>query len=102
MGSDLGQVLSVSHDVLWIGTGRSAETRERATAAGFVEAGTLPNLVTRSDVVISICPPHAAVEVAREVSVIRSAGFLYIDANSVAPGTVRGIAELFGPGVVVD
>lgn len=102
MGADLGRVLSANHDVLWARTGRSAETRERATGAGFVEAGTLANLVTRSDVVISICLPNAAMEVARAVSVIRSAGFLYIEANTVAPGTVRGIAKLFGPGVVVD
>jgi 3-hydroxyisobutyrate dehydrogenase-like beta-hydroxyacid dehydrogenase len=102
MGADLGRVLSASHDVLWLPSGRSVETSERATAAGFVEAETLAHLVSRSDVIISVCPPHAAMEVAREVALIRSDGFLYIDANTVAPGTMRDIARLFGPDVVVD
>jgi 3-hydroxyisobutyrate dehydrogenase-like beta-hydroxyacid dehydrogenase len=41
-------------------------------------------------------------DVAREVALIRSDGFLYIDANTIAPGTVRDIAGWFGPDVVVD
>jgi 3-hydroxyisobutyrate dehydrogenase-like beta-hydroxyacid dehydrogenase len=102
MGAYLGHVLSANHDVLWLGSGRSTETRERATAAGFVEAANLADLVNRSDVVLSICPPHTAVEIAREVAAIRTQGFMYVDANTIAPGTVRGIAELFGPKVAVD
>jgi 3-hydroxyisobutyrate dehydrogenase-like beta-hydroxyacid dehydrogenase len=102
MGTDLGRVLSASHDVLWLGNERSADTRERATAAGFVEAGTLDDLVNRSDVVISICPPHAAIEVARQVELIRSDDFLYVDANTIASVTIREIAGQFGPNVVVD
>jgi 3-hydroxyisobutyrate dehydrogenase-like beta-hydroxyacid dehydrogenase len=102
MGADLGRVLSASHDVMWLANGRSIETRERASTAGFVEAGTLADLVARADAIISICPPRAATEIAREVALIRSDGFLYIDANTIAPGTVRDIAGLFGPDVVVD
>jgi hypothetical protein len=41
-------------------------------------------------------------EVAREVAPIRSDGFLYVDANTIAPGTMRDIACRFGQGVVVD
>jgi 3-hydroxyisobutyrate dehydrogenase-like beta-hydroxyacid dehydrogenase len=102
MGTTLGQILTTSHEVLWFGNGRSVETRKRATGAGFVEAGTLANFVTRSDVVISTCPPHAAMGIAREVAQIRSNGILYIDVNTIAPGTARDIAEFFDPGVVVD
>jgi 3-hydroxyisobutyrate dehydrogenase-like beta-hydroxyacid dehydrogenase len=102
MGADLGRVLSARNEVLWVGAGRSFDTRERATVVGFVEAGTLADLLNQSDVVISVCPPHAATEVARAVAQIRSDSFLYVDANTIAPGTVREISRLFGPNVVVD
>jgi 3-hydroxyisobutyrate dehydrogenase-like beta-hydroxyacid dehydrogenase len=102
MGAYLGHMLAANHDVLWLGSGRSADTRERATMAGFIEAANLADLVNRSDVVVSICPPHAAIDVAREVASIRTRGFLYVDANTIAPGTVREISRLFGPYVVID
>ena len=41
--------------------GRSEETRERAEAAGLEDAGSVAEL-RRRDVVLSICPPHAALE----------------------------------------
>ena len=46
-------------------------------------------LARRSDVILSVCPPHAAREVARSV-----AGFdgIYVDANAIAPATARGLA----------
>lgn len=102
MGADLGRVLSASHDVLWLGRDRSTDTRERAIAAGLVEAGSMSELVSESDVLISVCPPHAAMEIARAVTSIRLDGFIYVDANTIAPGSVREIAGLFGPNVVVD
>ncbi len=50
-------------------------------------------MLRRSDVVLSICPPHAALEVARSV-----AGFdgLFVDANAIAPATMLNVAELVG------
>jgi 3-hydroxyisobutyrate dehydrogenase-like beta-hydroxyacid dehydrogenase len=102
MGSDLGRALSANHDVLWVGKERSADTRARAAAAGLAETATLADLVAQSDVAIAICPPHAAMDIAREVAQIRSSDFLYVDANTVAPATVRSIAGQFRPNVVVD
>jgi 3-hydroxyisobutyrate dehydrogenase-like beta-hydroxyacid dehydrogenase len=102
MGADLGRVLSANHDVLWVGRDRSANTRERATVAGLIETETLAELANQSDAIISICPPQAAAGVARKVALIRSRGFLYVDANTVAPATIREVDGLFGPGVVVD
>jgi len=60
--------------------------------------------VARSDLVISICPPHAAVDVAREVQAAAHAGrpAVYLDANAVSPTTVAIIADLLGPDRVVD
>lgn len=79
---------------LWASEGRSEDTRRRASSAGLTDAGSLTELVRRCDVVVSICPPAAALDVARAVS---DAGFggLYVDANAIAPHTARAVGELF-------
>lgn len=79
--------------VLWASAGRSAGTRERAAAAGLEDAGTVAALVAASDVVLSICPPHAALDLAREVAALRFAG-LFVDGNAVAPATAREIGAI--------
>jgi 3-hydroxyisobutyrate dehydrogenase-like beta-hydroxyacid dehydrogenase len=76
--------------VVWASEGRSAETRERAEAAGLEDVGSVVE-VARSDVVFSICPPHAAVEVARSLGPLQE---LYVDANAVSPATVREVAGI--------
>jgi len=84
--------------VLWASEGRGAATCGRAEAAGLEDAGALAELVRRSEVILSVCPPHAAVDLARAVAATRFGG-LYVDANAVAPGTAReigGIAEKAG------
>jgi 3-hydroxyisobutyrate dehydrogenase-like beta-hydroxyacid dehydrogenase len=42
-------------------------------------------------VIISVCPPHAALDVAWAV---HGFGGLYVDANAVSPGTAREVAQL--------
>jgi 3-hydroxyisobutyrate dehydrogenase-like beta-hydroxyacid dehydrogenase len=78
-------------DVLWASHGRSAATAERAQAAALEDAGDVAELYRRSEVLLSICPPHAAVDVARGAS--RFTG-LYVDANAIAPKTARTIASI--------
>lgn len=95
MGAAMGRVLrDRGVEVWWASAGRSAETRARAGAAGLTDAGTPARLVQRCDVVLSICPPDAAVEVAGTV-----AGFegVYVDANAIAPATAHRIAEIVSP-----
>jgi 3-hydroxyisobutyrate dehydrogenase-like beta-hydroxyacid dehydrogenase len=77
--------------VLWASAGRSAATAERAEAAGLEDAGQIAEVCHRCEILLSICPPHAAVEVTRAAS-----GFagIYVDANAIAPGTARAIAKL--------
>jgi 3-hydroxyisobutyrate dehydrogenase-like beta-hydroxyacid dehydrogenase len=77
--------------VLWASAGRSAATAERARAAGLEDAGDIGEVCRRSEILLSICPPHAAIEVAQEAS-----GFtgIYVDANAIAPATARSIEEL--------
>jgi len=94
MGSAVGRCLAgAGHKVLWAGTGRSPDTAARAQAAGLADAGQVAALAARAGVVLSICPPHAAVEVARQVA---AAGFsgLYVDANAIAPGTAATVAAV--------
>ena len=43
-------------------------------------------IIARSDVIVSVCPPHAALDVARQVA---GFGGLYLDANAVSPATAR-------------
>ena len=64
--------------------GRSHQTRMRAVKYGLTETDSLFQLCQTCEVIISICPPHAAEDVARSVS---AAGFkgLYLDANAISP-----------------
>lgn len=79
---------------LWAADGRSAATAARAAEADLTDAGTLAELTTRSDVVVSICPPDAALAQATKVAGLGFRG-TYVDANAVAPATSRTIADLF-------
>ena len=79
--------------VLWASEGRGPATRRRAEAAGLEDAGTLAELVRRSLVILSVCPPDAAVDVARTVAAARFRG-LYVDGNAVSPRTAREIGSI--------
>jgi 3-hydroxyisobutyrate dehydrogenase-like beta-hydroxyacid dehydrogenase len=78
---------------LWTSQGRSEQSRRRAAAAGLTDAGSLGELIAQSDIILSVCPPHAAKEVACAV-VALSFGGIYVDANAVSPATARSIARL--------
>jgi 3-hydroxyisobutyrate dehydrogenase-like beta-hydroxyacid dehydrogenase len=88
MGSALGAaLLEAGHDVLWASEGRSAQTAERA--GRFEDAGDAATLAQRADVILSVCPPHAAGDVLRSVPEFDG---VYVDANAVSPATARGLA----------
>jgi hypothetical protein len=93
MGAAVGAALrAAGNDVVWASEGRSAATRARAEAAGLRDAGSVAEVVRASEVVLSVCPPHAALDVARAVG-----GFdgLYVDANAVSPATAREVGARF-------
>jgi len=71
-------------EVFWASQGRSGSTRERVAKIGLNEASTVADLCSKCAIVISVCPPHAAEDVANEVL---HAGFqgLFVDANAIAP-----------------
>ena len=81
-------------ETVWCSTGRSPATRQRAAEAGMAEVGSIGEMVERVDVIVSVCPPAAAVETAAAVA---AAGFggTYADLNAIAPGTARRLDECF-------
>jgi 3-hydroxyisobutyrate dehydrogenase-like beta-hydroxyacid dehydrogenase len=92
MGAAVGRCLTGrGHTVLWASQGRSQETAARAAAAGLTDAGTARKLAAAAEVIISVCPPYAAMDTAWSVH-----GFTgrYLDANAISPGTAREVAEL--------
>ncbi len=98
MGSMVGAaVRSGGSRVLWAGEGRSAATRKRASQAGLEDAGSVSALVSASDVILSVCPPAAAVDVAAQVAKLRFAG-TYVDGNAIAPATAREIGGIIEKG----
>ena len=96
MGVTVGAALVESgHAVHWLAAGRSAETRARARSSGFRSHASLPTLLEQASGVISVCPPHAAAEVAGAVAAEGFSG-IYVDANAVAPATARKLAGIVG------
>jgi 3-hydroxyisobutyrate dehydrogenase-like beta-hydroxyacid dehydrogenase len=94
MGSMVGaRLCEAGQRVGWASDGRSAATKDRAEAAGLTDHGTVAELLAGSDVVLSICPPHAAFDVARSVAAAGYGG-TFVDANAVAPATTRRIGEV--------
>lgn len=81
------------HTVLWTSEGRSAETRARAESQALVDAGSLQQLCRACEIILSVCPPHAAEDVAREVAAVGFQG-LYADLNAIAPERARRIGAL--------
>lgn len=79
--------------VLWASEGRSEATATRAADSRLEDAGDLAALLNSSEVVISVCPPHAALEVARDCAATGFRG-VFVDANAVAPATARSIADV--------
>jgi 3-hydroxyisobutyrate dehydrogenase-like beta-hydroxyacid dehydrogenase len=94
MGSAVGAALRAQgHEALWASERRSPASAARAQAAGMHDAGTPAALLARAEVVLSICPPQAALETAA-----LAAGYdgVYVDANAVSPQTARAAAEVVG------
>ncbi|MCX4718131.1 NAD(P)-dependent oxidoreductase [Streptomyces virginiae] len=94
------QVVAAGHEVLWVPDGRSEATRERAVQAGAVAVDSLATALHRSSVVLSICPPQAAEDVATLVADHDFAG-VYVDANAINPQRMKYIAGEVCPGTVV-
>jgi len=87
------------HQVYWMSQDRSNKTRIRAAKHGLKETNSLVEFCQTCEIVLSICPPHAAEEVAKAVI---EAGFkgLYLDANAISPQrTIRIARRLEAKGI---
>ena len=94
MGAAVGRVArACGARVLWVAADRGPATRRRAEAAQFEEAATLAEGLSGAQFVVSVCPPHAAIATAQDVAAHRYRG-IYVDANAVAPHTVRRIGAI--------
>jgi 3-hydroxyisobutyrate dehydrogenase-like beta-hydroxyacid dehydrogenase len=76
--------LKTGCEVYWVSEGRSEQTLKRAKEHNLIDVQTLETLCRICDIIISVCPPHAAEGVANQVL---TAGFqgLYVDANAISP-----------------
>ena len=94
MGAALGAALvSRGFRVLWASQGRSTQTTARAKAANLEDTRTIKQAIQHAEVVVSLCPPHAALMLAREVAA-EGFGGIYVDANAISPATAREIATV--------
>jgi len=96
MGAAVGQLLKdAGHRVVWLPAGRSDESLARAASAQLEPIATLEEMIQQCDVVLSICPPHAAISVARQIAAADVAfQGIYLDANAVSPTTAETIASI--------
>lgn len=94
MGATIGVAAAAGGArVLWASEHRSAATRERAERAGLIDAKEMSRAVAAADVVLSVCPPHGALELARCVASFGFCG-LYVDANAVSRATAEEIGRI--------
>jgi 3-hydroxyisobutyrate dehydrogenase-like beta-hydroxyacid dehydrogenase len=97
MGAAVGDCLvSIGHEVLWDPAGRSRATTGRALASELTGVG-FDRLIAKSSAIFSICPPHAALDVARQVADTGYSG-LYIDANAISVATAEQVAAIVTAG----
>ena len=94
MGVTVGaSIKSGGYRVIWSSEDRSKATIERAVQSGLEDVRYLNALIHASDVIISVCPPHAAVDLAHTVIKMGFDG-VYVDVNAVAPATSRRIMQI--------
>jgi len=94
MGATIGACATASGaQVYWLSTQRSAASRARADKAGLIEAKDFAAAIQQTDVVLSVCPPDAAMDVASQVAAQKFTG-IYVDANAVSRATAEAIGKI--------
>jgi len=81
-----------SCEVYWASQGRSRGTARRAAEQKLTDAGSLQALCELCSMIVSVCPPHAAEDVAAEVLAHGFRG-LYVDVNAISPKKTIAIGE---------
>lgn len=81
------------HEVYWVSENRSDKTRRRAEKYNLIEVESMKRLCDTVEIIFSVCPPHAAGDVAKSVIDCGFKGF-YLDANAISPERAKRIGEL--------
>jgi 3-hydroxyisobutyrate dehydrogenase-like beta-hydroxyacid dehydrogenase len=93
MGAALAaQARRTGTQVLWCPAGRSAATAGRAEAAGLTALPELSDVLAAAEIVLSVCPPEFAEDVATSVAGHGYAG-IFVEANAISPRRCQRIAE---------
>src|SRR5512140_2989839 len=94
MGISLAaSALNSGQEVYWASAGRSQATLARAAGHKLTDVIVLSELCHLCSIIISICPPHAAEELAYEVLTAGYRG-LYVDANAISPQRAMKIEQV--------
>ncbi|MFJ5843957.1 DUF1932 domain-containing protein [Streptomyces sp. NPDC092903] len=90
-------------EVLWCADGRSPESTLRAKRYGLSAVAELSEMTGRADIILSLCPPAAAEDVARAVAALSYSG-TYVDGNAISPASMARITSIMEPSgaTVVD
>ena len=98
MGHAVGRsLIAAGHDVISALSGRSDHSRQLAALGGLRDVGTIADVVAEADLILSILPPAAALELAETVAeAILGAGTAptYVDCNAIAPTTAIRVGEV--------
>jgi 3-hydroxyisobutyrate dehydrogenase-like beta-hydroxyacid dehydrogenase len=87
-------VIQNAYTACWVPEGRSRETLERAEKYGLTPLDSLEEMCNTCGCIISVCPPHAALDTAAEVAALSYQGN-YADVNAISPDHALEIAALF-------
>ena len=94
MGSFIAAMMRQSgYRVLWASEGRSEDSIARAESEGLVDVVTLTALCEQCGVIVSVCPPHAAEQLAEGVIAHGFQG-MYVDANAISPQKAHRIGTM--------
>jgi len=93
MGAAVAAEAAGRATVLWCSQGRSKATADRASRYGLTAVEDLEELAIQSEVILSICPPANAEEVARSIVALSFSG-IYVEANAISPEKVKRIHEM--------
>ncbi len=85
--------MNKGHQVYWMSGGRSDKTRVRAEKQGLIEIKSMVEFCQTCDFIFSICPPHAAEEIAKSVINAEFKGY-YLDANAISPQRAIKIGQM--------
>jgi 3-hydroxyisobutyrate dehydrogenase-like beta-hydroxyacid dehydrogenase len=98
MGSAIGKVLGDSGLPVFAALeGRSELTKLRARESGIVDLGSVDQLISKSDLILSVLVPSEALATAQQVAdSMKRSGLrpAYADLNAIAPETVRKIDNI--------